>query len=765
MNYLMKSWHQKIHTKPKGLSTFINLSSIFFVLVILANLVTVFNVRFFGISEILWLFILVPVTGSILLSLFLDLRKFHFAEWLIYSVGLGLAFDMALGLIINTLGLLLHQKTLTAQVLIPSFDVIFAALLIIRRLYGKSPYLFPRFFPNVSILIKMRILLPLFFPFMSVLGAVRLNSGGTNNIASSLIIFICVYLTWLMIFVKQRYEAEYVSSLFGIGLALGLSFAMRSNHIIGSDINGEFEVFKTTVSNGLWMPHLFPGSSYNACLSITVLPAFLHAFMRISPEYFFKIVMQILLGIIPLVVYVIALGRFRAKKYLAYISALFFIVQVQFILEFPALIRQQVATLFFSLIFAVAISKNISRHAKKTLILLFGLAMIPSHYSTTYVCIGLLLLIAFLSYLLGKFKRVKGSQKPIETLRYITLPIILILTLTTFLWYGETLQASGGLLQKVSKSITNFSSIFSADSHSQFVVNSFGAGATTYNAQTLERISEKNSAPGGYRPTRNDYQPVPLLLNTASPSNLLQQLVYSVEHRYLPLAANGLVVIGLAYMILKFLFKGGEIYDASLAIASGCLFVLLAVLPSISKDYNLERLYQQLLILIAPAFVYGLSVLLRFKFTYLRIVGSVIIIVYLLYSTGLVDQAIFGVSNVNLTNGGTNYVHFYISDGATDSLSWLQTTYNHDPAPVNVDYYSYFTAGSQSSIPNNELLKGLFPSEITPNSYVFSSEANVRDGFAFDYYENQVVTYNFPKSFLNTQKNIIFNDADSIIYK
>jgi len=743
-----------------------DLTSILLAILAIANLLTIYNVRLFGIVEVLWLLILVPITGSIIINIFLDLKKFNFGEWLIYSVGLGLASDMALGLIINTAGLLLHQKTLVPQVIIPTFDVIFVALLIARHLYAKSSHLLPSFFPDVSNHIKVRILLPLIFPFISVLGAIRLNNGGTNNIALSLIFLVCAYLIWLMIFVKQHYEAEYLSSLFGIGIALGLSYAMRSNHIIGSDINGEFQVFSTTVKNGIWLPHLFPGSSYNACLSITVLPAFLHAFMRISTEYFFKIIMQVLLGIIPLVVYVIALNRFGTRKYLAYISTLFFMVQVQFILEFPALIRQQVATLFFGLIFAVATSKHASLLTKKILILLFGLAMIPSHYSTAYVCIGLLLLVSLLRYPLNKIKNIKHKeivQK--DTMWLISLPVIIMLTLTTFLWYGETLQASGGLLQKISKSVTSFSSIFNADSHSQFVVNAFGVGGTTYNSQTLARMSAKNSVQGGYNPSPTEYQPVPYSIDTASPHNTSEQLIYSGEHKFLPLAVNVLLIIGLAYMVFRSLFKSDEIHDAALAFASGLLFILLAVLPSISEDYNLERLYQQLLVLIAPAFVYGMIVLLRFKFAYVRLLGILILVVYLLYSTGLIDQAVFGVSNVNLTNGGTNYVHFYTTDGATDSLSWLQSTYNHNPAPVNVDYYSFFAVESHTSLQNNALVKSLFPSEITPNSYVYSSETNVHGGFAFDYYENQVVTYNFPQSFLDKQKNLVFNDQDNVIYK
>jgi len=116
----------------------------------------------------------------------------------------------------------------------------------------------------------------------------------------------------------------------------------------------------------------------------------------------------------------------------------------------------------------------------------------------------------------------------------------------------------------------------------------------------LEHISDKYSVSGGYKPPASQYQPQPASPNGASVDSSLKDIFFNFEHKVVPLFAGTMVAIGLLIMFCSALFNRGNLEDGLFATGAGCLFILLALLPNISQDYNLERLYQQLLVLLSP---------------------------------------------------------------------------------------------------------------------------------------------------------------------
>jgi len=737
-----------------------------------ADLLTVAHFTSLGLVDILWTILVIPILGSLCLSLLFKAEKFDYQEWLIYCVGAGLVALMIIGLFINTVGLELNHPVLRRQVVLPVINAVMIILVLIRaRLLLSNPHkkLFPTFTSGRSILQIVRIFIPLCLPLLATIGAVRLNNGGSDSLAITALLLICAYPVILLLFTKKLFKEEIITSLFSVSLALALSVSMRSNYLIGYDIHQEFEVFSAAVKSGIWYPHLY-SNAYNACLSITVLPAFLKALMPISSEYLFKFIMQFIFGIMPIIVFVIANHRLKQKRY-AYLAALFFIVQGPFIFEFPGLIRQQIGLIFFGLIFASAMSSKISKTAKSALLILFGIAMVTSHYSTTYVTIALLLLLVilkpffiFLRDGLLKNSPYRGETRE-ETNWYISPILVLIILLMAFLWYGETLQATGGVVQKVESSITKFSSVFKSDSHSDFVTTTFGLGGFIYTSQTLEHISDKYSVSGGYKPPASQYQPQPASPNGASVDSSLKDIFFNFEHKVVPLFAGTMVAIGLLIMFCSALFNRGNLEDGLFATGAGCLFILLALLPNISQDYNLERLYQQLLVLLSPAYIVGFIFIfkrwLKPKILLVLIVATTVI--YLIGTTGLIDQFTFGISNINLINDGVNYDHYYTTNGEMASLLWLQGISGSNK--VNLDRYSILDAEAYTTIPINRMREGVFPSEIRPNGYVYASSANINKGLAFDIYQNNVITFTFPQQYLSNNKDTVYVNQDSEIYK
>jgi uncharacterized membrane protein len=737
---------------------------------LLANLVSLLHFRRFGITDFLWLTVIFPVTGTLLLDLFNSKVKLSFGEWISYAVGLSLAFIMALGLLLNTLGLTFHLHPLQAPYTIIVFDVLFAVLLFVFSRRGSNNLLIGRKLSIFNFITKNKFaLLSLIFPVISILGAIRLNNGASGIVTVAMLIAMVLYALTLVFIIKPEQESQYTIVLWSFAVALLLSVSMRSNYLIGYDINQEFQVFSATLRNHLWIPSTFPGDTYNACLSITVLPTMLNSFLPISGIFLFKILMQLIFGIVPVITFVIAKKQLKSNLSLAFAAALFVIIQNQFIFEFPALIRQQVALVFFGLLFMAFSNSTFKATSRKVMILIFGLSLVVSHYSTAYVTLTLLLLFIILKPTLiwlsryWSILRSKKSNVKKTSMLHISPLIVVLLIIFSFFWYGETLQSTGGLVSKVVNSVTDTNQFFVADSRGSFVINTFHIGSLGYNAETLKQLSNKDRVSNGYASASDSsYSSIPMSPISPEPNDGVQEFLFHLMNEWVPLIVKIIIVIGTLQLVISALF-GVEILDLGvLAISCSILFLLLVLLPSISQDYNTERLYQQILIVISAVFVRGVIVLTqKFSNKIMYIVFSVVLVGYFVCTSQLASQLVFGLSDINLSNKGARYDDFYVTDGEFDSLQWLQNN-KHNKTPVNFDRYSILSALAYTTLPNHQ---GTLPSFIPENNYVFASSTNEIEGLSFDYFQNQVVTYNFPTNFLNSQKNIIFSDHDSVIYK
>jgi|GEM_PF-4155236 uncharacterized membrane protein len=713
----------------------------------------------------IWFFLGIIFSGSLVFAQFLDARKFSFSEWLIYVSGFGLLTLIILGLTLNTIGLNIHHATLTTDVVMVALDILFIILSLSVIARKRILHLIPASEATTTVS-KFVTFVPFLFPLVSVLGANRLNNGASASLSIGLYIFMIVFAG--IIIASKKLHNEYVlsSSLWGISFAILLSVSMRSNHLIGYDINQEFQVFSATLKNGLWHPHLFQ-NTYNACLSITILPTVLKDLMPISPDYIFKFVMQGIFSFAPIGVYVLAkyfMENWEKKATYAFISALFFVVQYQFLNEFPALIREQVATIFFALIFISATNASLKKSTKSALILLFGVGMIVSHYSTAYICLGLLILVLLIKPIIQRLVHLKSLR---NSGWHISPLLVLILFLFSFLWYAELLSSTGGVIQKVESSVTNFGQIFSSDSRSPFVNTTFGLGGYSETPQTLKQASLSRQSSYSYTDsTKSDYQVSPALTPAPQINNGYQNLLLKTLNKYIPALIKLVVILGLASIIFAS-FKGARYAEeGALVIAAGIIFVLMVILPSLSQDYNIERLYQQLLIFISSSFVIGSLLIIKYsKLKYAEASVFLLLSAYFLCTSGVVSQIAFGISNINFDNFDLNYVHFYSLDGDIDSLKWLQSAYHQHPSIIDIDEYSKLKTYSNTVLPADNLVPGLLPTQIGKSAYVYASSTNLRYNIVFDSYNNQVLSYTFPGNFLNSNKNTIYSDGDSMIYR
>jgi uncharacterized membrane protein len=724
----------------------------------------------YGVTILVWIMLLL-IGGVLLLIQIVEINRLSFLEWLIYAISLSLSSLMVLGLTVNTIGLAIHQPVLVPSVLVPSFFVIFFVLVLLSIVRKRA-------MPAFHIAVDLRswkhnvfVCLPLLFPIVSLMGVVRLNNGGTNLFALVNLVIIAVYEIVMLIKYSTLSSSAYGLNIFCTALALVLSISMRSNFLIGIDIHNEYRVFIGTLSGGLWHPHLY-NTTYNACLSITILPTVLKSFIPLSSEFIFKFLMQLFFCLVPVCVYVSSKQLFsRDSRKLAFVAALFFTVQSQFITEFPALIRQEIALLFFALLFMTAASSSLTPTAKKILTLVFGLSMVVSHYSTTYVCLALLIIFMALHYIYGLFYRQNTNSLHVSrSLWHIKPLIIAVLLLSSFLWYAETLQSTGGIAQKFEQSFTSFGSFFSSDSRSGFVVSTFHIGNLNYNTATLTKLEKQRKVSQGYSVATyaHKYTPVPLQPSGPQVNTQTKSVIYNFFNQIIPLIVKCVVVIGAVYMLyLSFIKKQLSPQAGFMVIGGGILFLLLAILPVISQDYNIERLYQQLLVVLAGAIIFGAQLIAKkTKEVFFIPLLLLVVVGYFICTSGLANQVAFHSSNVNLDNNGATYDDTYTTTSEVLGLQWLSKQYKLNPASISFDRYSILYADAYAPmIPTSALKQGTLPSEFTKWGYAYASNTNINKDITYDVSGNLVLTYNYPLKFLNYNKNTIYDSNDSRVYR
>jgi uncharacterized membrane protein len=223
-------------------------------------------------------------------------------------------------------------------------------------------------------------------------------------------------------------------------------------------------------------------------------------------------------------------------------------------------------------------------------------------------------------------------------------------------------------------------------------------------------------------------------------------------------------VLGSVVILYETLKKKRSKEEGLFVISAGLIFMALVVLPFVSQDYNLERLYQQLLVVLSGAFVVG--ILFIFK-KLPRVAGTTIALIAILFyftsTSGLASQGLLHFSDVNLINDGNNYDKFYVKDGEFNSLVWLGD--NYKSGGINIDRYATLRAGAYTNLPSKRFINGLLPSEISMQGYTYATDSNLNRDLVFDYNNKQVITYNLPSQMLDEYKNTVYVNSDSKIYK
>ncbi len=409
---------------------------------------------------------------GLLIMLILKIRKISIWEYLIYTVGISIAFLMFGGLLINlVLPLFGIGKPLSLEFLFIGIDIFLIIFWIIAYKQNKE-ILIEIKLPKLDWSEKIFFIVPVVFPFLSIFGATTLNNGGPNYLFISMLVGIVIYCFLLVLFRKKLNQNIFPWAILMMSIALLLSNSLRSWHVTGGDISLEYYVFQLTKSLSYWSSSQF-NDPYNTCLSITILPTILSNFLNTSDEYIYKAIFPVIFSFSAISLYLIL--KKYLKDVLSFLSILFLIIQLPFLLWITAIARQEIALFFFSLFLLAMFSSNYKLKTKEILYIIFGFSIVVSHYSTIYITLFLLSLSFIINYFIKKsiFKwdkrRHVKNKKIIKTKItknqfFVPGRIILILLLFTFLWYSVFTQTAVSLDQIVKNNIDNLKEEYKSSS-------------------------------------------------------------------------------------------------------------------------------------------------------------------------------------------------------------------------------------------------------------------------------------------------------------
>ncbi len=581
-----------------------------------------------------------------LILLILKLNELGLVEKIILSVGLSVAFVMLFGLAINFLSLVIgYTKPLTIVPLLISF--IMATIILAAIAYMRNKDItFP--FSGFGLTTKEKALLivPATFPLLSIVG-IRIMNLTDNNILIMLLLFLIpAYIIFISFYHSKIPQRLYPSLICLISISLVLLPALRSNHLLGSDVHQMYNVFQSTLDNQHYS--VTTPSLVASLASITIFPAIYQAFIKINPEFLIKILIPIIYSITPLVIYI------TARKYIggfyAFFICLLFMSQIIFFraTEFQS---ASLSILFFALAIMVLFHDGINEFARRLFFLLFVVGTVVSHYSTSIIFFFIMLLTWIGTQIANRVhfrqKELSTENKTDVTLskKNISIITIVLFFATIFFWHAQiNVHPFNTAVIVINKTLTS-------------MYHSFELGIET---------SEAAAALGRMRePTYWKW---------------IQLIVYWAEVIFI--AIGGLSILarykravaypGSGHTKINSLESKFELEYFMLSAASAIILTCAVILPYISHAYTLGRSYFQVLVLLSLFFAVGVILIAGWLRIRPHLIMLLILVPFFMFSTGVARYAYGIPSEIWLASGGAydgRYV--YIHDEDSYAAQWI----------------------------------------------------------------------------------------------
>jgi uncharacterized membrane protein len=675
------------------------------------------------------------VPGFIILKL-LKLAGTMIVEKLLLIIGLSLAFLMFAGLSINQLFFALRVSmplSFTPLLISLSFLTLVLSVVTYRQGLTANLKLSNTFLNLKNLAPKSVLIIPL------ILGVV--GSLYTNVYVLSLMIISLVILFGLSIF-SNKFSSimSFPVILFLVSLALTIQVLLTSKYIMGWDANAEYYVFKLTSDSGHWALlstaiNSVPTVNLSSMLSVTVLPTIYYSLMNCSGEVVFKSLYPFVFSLVPVALY--SIYSKQLGKTVSFLSSIFFVSGslVFYGVESLSLDRQIIGAFFLVLSILIILNKSLSVGKRRGLLIVFGAALIVSHYAIALIYLFLVLSMYTISI-------VRKYQDNILNSR-----LLLLLFLIALSWYSYS-----------------FSIVATITSSFNFIFSSFFSDFVLPSSRGLF----------GAHPAGSN-------INFASDT---YWAFFILANLFIAMGVVGLLA-GLFGKTKKWSIDPK--YQI-LSILSGLILLLCLVLPNLGPSLNFSRFYAITLLLLSPCFVMGGELVIDIAKTFwqrmtnkcflvnakkaTKILIFVVLIGYFLSQSGFVN-IVTGAAPLSfpldysraITSPDKiiqrNFNAIYIPEQDVSGASWL-SSHKVKTAEVFADLISgVHVLVSYGLIPDNLIFPITNTTIPLQSSYIYLSSLNILDGIM----STGNISFNTTQiSPLLNQNNLVYTNGNSEVW-
>lgn len=619
----------------------------------------------------------------------------------------------------------------------------------------------------------------------SVAGAIRLNNGLGGAVTSGMLCMAALVLVALIRWRHQLRPFAVATAVYLLSLAMLLMTSLRGWGVVGHDSQVEFYVYQLTKNAGIWRMASFQGA-YNACLSINILPTVLGNMTGISGAYVFKVLFPVVFALCPVIVYLVA--RRFGSPLIALLSAVYFVAFPTFFTDMPYLNRQAIAFLFMGMIVLVVTNHRWAVQRRQAWIAVLSAGVVLSHYSTTYLLIGMLVVALGLSWgvagvdrILDRKRTPRRSGRGVP--RVLGLINLIVLVGLTLVWTGPVTH-SGGQVMRTADALAT--SLYSGAGGQQSSDVQYGliAGDSQSPEQRLQgyidaaiRDTAADRAAGIYLPLKTvDQYPTPIADPEVLPLTAAGHAVSAlgvdvpgfnaVTRQGAARLLQVFVGVGLLFVLAR-RARGLHVSQEMFLLAVGAFTVVAAqvLLPALSVDYGVLRAFQQSLFLLAPILAVG-SVHLFGCLGRRRaaVAASAFAVAFFLSLTGVAPQALGGYApQLHLNNDGEYYDLYYTHPEEDAAADWVEgRLLAAGQGTVQTQIPGRLIYGISKTIGVD---RAIDPVLVKPQDYVLLGSTTVVKGRATVSVGGDRITYVYPLDFLDRNVDLIYDNGQAMIFR
>lgn len=747
-------------------------------------------------NDIVTLLYLGFVPGIIILRI-LKLHDLGNTFTTLLSVGLSLASVMLIGLGMNQLYPLIGiNRPLEVMPLLITFTIYNIVLLLLAYTKDYSYHINNNSKLSFEIISSNQFIILCILPLIAIIGAYVYQYYSNNNIQITLLLLICgIVASMVMGFLKKEY---YHFAIFSIALSILYYSVMISNHIWGYDIFFEYQFATYVIKNGIWdytWPH-----AYNAMLSVVMYAPIYSKLSGMTLTWVLKFIYPFLFSLISIGLYKIFEKHTGAK--IAFLAAFFFVAYNGFSYGWMVqMARQQIAEIFLVLLVWLMIDRQIPQNKRKLLYLIFGVGLIISHYSVTYLFMfTLLATIISLNIIssgfgnilnnillkLGFEKKYFGKYMELEN-QTISLPLSIFFIGFIVVYYSLTAdsKAIGSLFDALRIVSKNVNTMILGDSVNPMILLAIFGGCLIL-ITILYKIYKKISKDMDYEDAKKFPYLRNFMLKLMNLSLKRKQIILVVVpilaflHIWWPFAymnivsinAQRVILLSVVFILIGFImnlinrkyFHFTKEYNA-FAIFNMIILACGLFIPAFQGQLSLQRIYEVTFVVLAPFCIIGMYYIFtsfislikkidldkNIKITFGAI--GVFLILFFILNTGLIDLYAGQTSTLPLDNSIDAPI---FSQGEYAGVAWFDQN-RHDNKTVYSDAFSnillYWLNDIRTCNPHNM-------SEMAPGTYMFLRSNNIgHDTFLYGNGGYIPITEGTDKS------SKIYDNGDSQIYK